>query len=572
MTHRRRSFTHIPSPPQLSASCTPSGGQEERSIYSTTRSLQNHNFVSDLFLDLTEHRSEPGLTTDHKGLTSARPIHDQQDTCRMVVTVTKPKSDKRVTVQRLHQKNTKLKAKISKVLRMIQDISCKVTSEEVNKAEVPIDSNFGKDDTPSPILIHSDEEKIEPDIIRIGSSWTPNLSTHIESEVAACQFFSDRHIQPSAGAASTTHTYDDKSYPRRLPNAETIQQAILYHARCWSVYSGNAEEFIDRLEEYKSIATEHARTTFQFESAVKSLRDVINKCKNQQKTLGLKADEIASVNSHEEEEKLWHKADSFLMGLTPDVFQAFRSLSKVPLTATTCQAKFPSLNMHAVNRLSAILKMFKYCQDTNSDIATFQGRVKVYSKGYTKTAKPFDGSMEDSLKRESYYPKLSEFEYLLSLKPEQIEEEIFRLRSLILESDEEYQPHITLDKDEADLEKKLGETTESNKSLQALIWSRAEAQKKVVPRGCDSNKGSKILKRFKQMIPALKRKREVQLREEELMSEDCIGCDSRSFEKPFGGCYCYFQDARTTPSSVTATPPVPSRGSEGMRFDYPYEQ
>ncbi len=546
MTHRRRSFTYT-SPLLLpSASCTPSGVQEEISIYSRSWCFENLPFAGALSPFPEPSSPEPALTTDGPNPDRLGKNHTSPTTCRLVVRVVKSKSDRRDKIKRLQHKNMKLRDKISKLLQIIQDTGYTVSSE----------SNQSKPVSPpkTPRKSYSTEEQIQPEIIPVQPAPVIPLLVNPSPNKYSVPEFEQLAI---SGAVSTTHSYcRDNS---EGPDIERVQQAVIYHARCWSLYSGSIEEFIDRLEEYKSLVATHIKKTSIFENTIKSLRDSINKCKAQQKKLGLESETVSKRISKrerkdEEEEtgrKVWRKIDSFLIGLTPDVLSRFTTVSTVPLVSES----FPSLlNMHAVNRLAAILKMVKYCYDTSTDLDSFQFSIK-------------EGHYSPLLSSHHYYPSSTELSYLLTLQKELLEEEIFRLRSLLLEVDS-VQPFSAADP-QSELEQKLAKIVEQNRVLQNHIKNRAISRKKTA---AIDEKSKVVLKKYHEMIPALKRKR--QLKEEQ---EDWAGCEeatnNKEFEKP--ECYGFYHDTRTTPSSVTATPPAPELASrqwlEGMKVVYPGE-
>eukprot|EP01022_Parablepharisma_sp_SALTPOND_P018624 TRINITY_DN3070_c0_g1_i1.p1 TRINITY_DN3070_c0_g1~~TRINITY_DN3070_c0_g1_i1.p1 ORF type:complete len:591 (+),score=29.29 TRINITY_DN3070_c0_g1_i1:1013-2785(+) len=566
MTQRRRSFTYIPYLPTLSASCTPSGVQKQVSIYSTSWCFQNLPYAGALDPLPTEANSVPQEATDTPNIVVPRQEHTNHDNQRVLISVVKPKCDKRTRIERLRRKNQRLYDTVSKLIKWVQDTDQNASITTMAKQKVSVDFQ-----STSPLMRYS-EERIVPEVDESQPIWipqSPSLIKPVESEpISSCLALNE--------GMSTTNPYENElaqqTSVRDSYSIEDLQQAVQYHARCWTLYSGGIEEFIDRLEEYKTMIANHAKNSFEFESSLKSLKDSINKCKIGQKKLGLQSESLISkrtskwTRKQDNGHRIWRKVDTFLMGITPDVMGTFQALNIAPNSPKPVPSPF--LNMYAVGRLSAILKMLKYCQDTDSDISTFQEHIREHGKLHLKCT-------AEVVKKGAYYPKPSEFEYLLTLQKEQVEEEIFKLRSMLLECSS---PELSAFPQETVLEDKLDLLARENKVLQDKIRTRILGQKKVA----EQVDRSGTLKKYWQLVPALKRKRATQLKAEQdiLLGDvqDWEGYEGKELEKPGSSwnCYSYTHTTRTTPSPMTATPPVPGLVSHhplaGMQVVYPEEE
>jgi len=567
MTQRRRSFTCTSPKSQVICYCTPSGDQQL--IPQTNSSFSLENLPQTLSTDSNSLRSNVDKigATDNLNFRLSPFFHGSKQMKRIDIHKVKPKHYKKVKLQRLHHKNLKLKHKILKVLHFIEDIACpnpSLKSEEFPELlNIPLTTEFSK---LAELQKMPSEEHKEPEIIRIDSPIpTPRQSFDMSNNFI-CPTAVARKIDSQLSCIPSKLLYEPKSEALQNKKSSTLslmhlRESVLSHCKSWDFYSANTTEYIQALEDYKDAIAENAKNSYKFENSLKLFKERIKICKAQQKRQAcgpenkeqnkIYDDDFASTGLD-----FWQNIDSFLMRITPDLmdtFVRFNNGSPLLNDDSLCKPQEQFLNLYAVNRMAAILKVYKYCNDYSCELSKFQDRVKANGNSYL-----LENATEATMKDEKYYPKASEFDYLLGLDSKKIYEEIDKLRELILKNETPSQ----MNEKEAELAKKAALISEQNQIIQSRIKARALNQKKILIKE-DKSKTSLVSKKYQQMIPAMKRKHNTLIQEEEAILagnlDNWIARRQKAFddkfEKPDDLC-TYTQDTRATPSSVTTTPPI----------------
>ena len=554
----------------------------------------------------TESIYGDNTTTDPANLSSVPQRASPQDAPRVNVRFIKSNEDYKRKVRRVEKKNAKLSKRIVTTIKLILSLDphdTNFTPESISSS-VSMDQSVDKPISKIPTG-HSDrEENIEAEVGRLSNT------ERAQSSKNEALMFNER---PMPDVENTTHSFPKEKEstthpgPKRCTPEENkgpslidtcLRQTVLDHVKNWNVLPGEIEKFIQVLEKYKTSAISISKEAFAFESTLKSLSSKISKSKSAQELVDPKNKGSSSVpgNSAEESEehnKVWQQANTYMMGITPEVLEEFERLAYPDPLRKPCSEYI--LNLYAINRLAAILKMFKYCQDARIDILVFQkqlrckGKCAVRSmKNWTKTES--NAKLGDLFLQGSFYPIPSEYDYLRSLKIEQIEDELCSLRSTLLDCAEqgcnsaESAGQIL---SEANLETRIRALSTKTRALHDRVLDRVRAQKKQVRVNVPT--GVSLKRLYEQIVPAMKRKRAKALREEDELFETG-GCStyqgqtlhSKTCKKgvpvsiledeeddietsklydprkhyEYGMCTCYscWNDTHTTPSSVTATP------------------
>lgn len=278
-------------------------------------------------------------------------------------------------------------------------------------------------------------------------------------------------------------------------NIATIQDAIMVHARAFNVYCHNADQFIGCLEEYKNIIKTYANRTLNSEIAFKRFR----KSLGQQRALQRRLDRSIRNNFKLAEHERWDLFTEYFLLLTPDVISDIQEF----MGTYVHTGEFPLLNMQAVNRLSAILKALKYCQDADISFDLFQRLIKLRGAEY----------VQSTLKSKGYsqlYPGTLEFPYLLGLRREEIVEELGKLCEA-LQSPVEMAGECER---EETLEAELCKTAQGNGELKRRIRKRIESGR-VDRRSRDKG----LVDSYEKYMLTLKKKKEEPLSDNQCSTE-----------------------------------------------------
>jgi len=252
---------------------------------------------------------------------------------------------------------------------------------------------------------------------------------------------------------------------------------------------------IQILEEYKAHIN---RLTEKYKE--KNMELTIEKLKAFKKRLKLSKKRIPKIGKtlgeKKDPEKVWDKLNTYFETPSSYVLQELQQKGEDELPFTSL------LNLYALNRLSAIAKMLLYCKQNNILPQQFgEGRTPQRIKGWHKMTKitaitygPLMDSYKDSYldNKGKCYPLPNELNYLLSLEPSSVPEEITRLK-LMLTSQVDYTKSQT--------EIELQHITTKNKQLLHSLMERVEEPKIVL-----SYNDVRMQEKYKEIIPAMKRK------------------------------------------------------------------
>lgn len=292
----------------------------------------------------------------------------------------------------LQNNNPKIKLRMQKCLRKNKKLNAKITNTLcwIDKEASEIKSNT------------TDKRKINL------SMQLYTIPDHIES---LCK------VGDTTSSSARLSFSQGESYVMK-PNIVTIQEAIVSCASTFDIHVQDPEYFIDCLEEYKAVTRKYLRKPSEYEVAFRRFRRniMLHRCHQKQNETSINKCYRYSNNDW------WNKTSDYFLYLTSETNSALQEL----FSFTTSHHDFPFLNMFAVNRLSALLRALKYCRDKDINFDNFKELINGNQQPYLR-----------SLGKNSYrgyftiYPNKNEFYYLLSLKREDIPNEINILCSML---------------------------------------------------------------------------------------------------------------------------------------------
>jgi len=355
----------------------------------------------------------------------------------------------KIKLKRCLQKNKKLEAKLSDMIKWISE-GTKVTSNIT-----PIKQIFNN---------------------------TTKVKHLLDKEEEAC------YILEEPQGRSTVIPFNEKEDLELRLFMATMQNKIVTYASTFSIYSPDADNFINCLEEYKETVKQNIRTTQKYESCLKRFRYDMHLHKLQQR-----ANE-PSYYLKTPIHKLWSKPNVYFVSLSSKLIDQLQELS----TIDTSFASFPFLNMYAINRLSAILRALRYCRDENINYDLFQAFIRKDHKKYLAMMRIPGGN---GVVRT--YPNSSEFEYLLSLKKENLVNEINYLCTLIITGGT--QDFSSYQKEQL-LKKEIEATVKRNLELEEIMRERM-LNRPITKRKYSQN----TINESRKYIDSIKKKKELEL-------------------------------------------------------------
>eukprot|EP00826_Nyctotherus_ovalis_P059607 TRINITY_DN8304_c0_g1_i5.p1 TRINITY_DN8304_c0_g1~~TRINITY_DN8304_c0_g1_i5.p1 ORF type:complete len:311 (-),score=59.87 TRINITY_DN8304_c0_g1_i5:18-950(-) len=252
-------------------------------------------------------------------------------------------------------------------------------------------------------------------------------------------------------------------------------------------------EMIELLEEYKTLISRLAERCEEggMDQAVEKLKVFKKRLKLSKKKI---PKTVKMVGEKKDSGKVWDKLNTYFETASPHILQQLQQSPGL---------SFNFLNLHAINRLSAIAKMIQYCSTSNMELKRFKEgrtpqRIKAWHKMSKITAITYGSPAE--IYKESYvdhtgvcYPLLREMDYLLSLNSEAVVDEIAILKGLL-----KTEGACVRLETEVELER----VSASNKLLLNTLMERVREAKEVA---CGD---AKVQSRYREIIPAMKRKHE----------------------------------------------------------------
>ncbi|MDR3737200.1 MAG: hypothetical protein P4L10_16925 [Acidobacteriaceae bacterium] len=542
-------------------------------LYSTTWCLNNLPYSGALETPVPRSLPRRIPTTDVSNpvVAAAQPREDRRAPLRVEVVMVRQSQKERIS---------KMKAKNEKVMRALFESIRTILDTEHSSHHSESTGDLASASLVETAVVRnqpsrSPEERIQPElkIATEGSFLEPTASGEFYVDYSSGTVCRGSR-RPSVTESTNTIT-NDAATPNGLREKKGVigklnelHQTVVRYARMWDCKM-EAEGFIRALEEYKTVAVKQLRGGFEFENIIDALKVKIKKCKFQQGQLARRSKSASgrltqpnfqSDKGQSDPAHVWGQVDHYLMGITPEVLDDFGRLDRVGLG----HLHSPKLlSMYAVNRLAAILKMVKYCQDTQIDAYTFRAQAEALSKVGLRLPQT-----RGVTAGKSYMVDPGELAYLVGLSVDQLHNETIRLKALLLMSGE---PNKAPESQvaEPEIEGKLQALARRNAELREKVRARVLFQRKAK----DCVPDTSVLERqYKQLIPTMKRKRARDLQEEievmgalqakHLQSEgeserlDFSLLEEEGCKKPDAlgrGCMA---EARTNPGSVTTTPPV----------------
>lgn len=201
-----------------------------------------------------------------------------------------------------------------------------------------------------------------------------------------------------------------------------LQKEIEACINAFIILSTNTVYVIQLLEKYKKLVKTYARSLFKYENGVKGLKIYFSTHKMYQKQKEFPKKGYKRIHT------LYQEAFSdYFLFLNGAFFSKYKNLSKIQYLAYDC----PVFNMHAINRLSAILKALKYCQDYYIKFNIFQREIQLNANGYLRKLRKSCTKEKDGIK---IYPDKKELNYLAQLQEGELYAEVSMLCKLIVES------------------------------------------------------------------------------------------------------------------------------------------
>ena len=287
-----------------------------------------------------------------------------------------------------------------------------------------------------------------------------------------------------------------QSVDSKIESLETLRPVILHKVNNWTPgFTFKNHELISILEKYK---IEVQKTSIKYDD--EKTNTIVTKLKlwlAESIPFKRKDNKKITVNTWnittKGPDKIWDNTDAYFSSVPHHVIEQNKFFGDI---------NFPQiLNMYAINRLSAILKMVQYCDDNGILYCEFkEGRILQKVLGLYKM-KNADSFAKDS---EYFYPSPTEMEYLMSLEPKKILDEISRLKIILFAYEQTYE-ETTQDI----ILKNLGER---NKTLMGRIFNRikteAPSQMKLDDLTQSQIESNSLIEKYTEMIPGMKRMHE----------------------------------------------------------------
>lgn len=286
-----------------------------------------------------------------------------------------------------------------------------------------------------------------------------------------------------------------------------LKHNILCQLKTWIPDSTNLNlSLIQILEEYKTAIN---RLVDRFEQ--KNMELTIERLKAYKKRSKLSKKRTAKImkciGEKKDTEKVWDKLNAHFEYSPSYILEQLQETPEEELQFSSL------LNLHAINRLSAIAKMIQYCKENKIELKQFkEGRTPQRIKGWHKMSKitaitygPIMESYQDTYldNKGRCYPLLSELDYLMSLNPSAIGEEITRLKVMLNKQKDCNKP---------DKELELERISMHNKELLACLIKRNDESKRLI-----SHSDAKVQEKYEEIKPTMKRKHENVMKKEKRM-------------------------------------------------------
>lgn len=253
--------------------------------------------------------------------------------------------------------------------------------------------------------------------------------TAILSFLNGASFSSLRPLQAASAGNRVVISNGQKRTCRRMTDAElrislaSAKSDLLEKLSEWSWESGKHREVAEELEGYKKLVVKYLRRQFRREEAEMELWSVLGAVRGEYLS-EVVAEERGKPRQSEEKAKtvvrksrkrnksksVWAQLNLYFLGLGSNVDAAFEKYVSIP-EKEPLDVQF--LNMSAVNRLTAIIKMRQYCFDNGVTLEDFvNGRTYQKIKAHLKQIEELAPENERETK---LCPSLEEIPYLQSL-------------------------------------------------------------------------------------------------------------------------------------------------------------
>lgn len=241
-------------------------------------------------------------------------------------------------------------------------------------------------------------------------------------------------------------------------NIVSIQNAIISQASNFDIRSQCADQLIDCLEEYKSEVKKYTKRALKSDCKYKKFKHSIKMHKCHQKQLECSLRNYYCLG----EDQGWKHFNDYFLILTPDIVSNLEEINK----GLSAIPNFYFLNMHVVNRLSALLRALKYCSDKNINFDTFQAFIQNDSSTYLRAL--------GKHKISKVYPIQTDFQYLLSFDRADVLNEINKLCTMLLEPTPE--DPVACSQEEA-LEMEIEKTSKKVEELEEKMKARMNGKR-----------------------------------------------------------------------------------------------
>lgn len=386
------------------------------------------------------------------------------------------------------------------------------------------------------------------------SGYSPGVPTR-EGGVAVFA----RPVNKTISKVSTTQPQG-----RRELDLDELRQEVVKLVESWNEHA-DLKQLIHALENYKA-AVAKLSDSLELEGVLSGLKAKVRKSRYLPNGRSTSPVQTSQANlrkrTQNESERVWARVDDFFLGITQEVVTDLERLNAASLR--TDSGKAGLLNMYAVNRLAAILKMIKYCNDMRIDLPTFHTIAVDHRLNGLKLARGANVAVTAS-----YFIAPGELKYLAAL-PAELDSETARLASLLLSTEQN-----AGERDNAELKERLRKVAQRNVELRSRMMGRITARREV-PRPLPDSSG--LEKKYRQLIPAMKRRRAKELKREKnaanevedrhtevegthepASSSHLAGESDSEYEMAECGgdrLGTFEGGTRATPGSVMATPPV----------------
>eukprot|EP00826_Nyctotherus_ovalis_P020268 TRINITY_DN1634_c0_g1_i1.p1 TRINITY_DN1634_c0_g1~~TRINITY_DN1634_c0_g1_i1.p1 ORF type:complete len:492 (-),score=92.54 TRINITY_DN1634_c0_g1_i1:348-1823(-) len=241
--------------------------------------------------------------------------------------------------------------------------------------------------------------------------------------------FPSRSLQATSAGNRIVISNSLKEACRRITDAElrvslaSAKNDLLEKLSGWSWELGKHREVVEELEGYKKLVMKYLRRQFRREEAGTELWNVLGAVREEYLS-EVMAEERKKPRQSEEKGKtvvrksrkrnksknVWAQLNLYFLGLGSNVDAAFDKYVSVPEKGPL-DVQF--LNMFAVNRLAAIIKMRQYCFDNGITLEDFvNGRTYQKIKAHLKQIEEL---VPESEKETRICPSLEEIPYLQSI-------------------------------------------------------------------------------------------------------------------------------------------------------------